>query len=68
MFDAATAALIFGAVALVVVLVIASPHVQLEGLDVPILVVALDHRPADELPVHQVQGVSEADVARPLRR
>jgi hypothetical protein len=30
-----------GAVALVVVLVIASPHVQLEGLDVPILVVAL---------------------------
>jgi len=30
-----------GAVALVVVLVIASPHVQLDGLDVPILVVAL---------------------------
>jgi hypothetical protein len=30
-----------GAVALVVVLVIASPHVQLESVDVPILVVAL---------------------------
>jgi hypothetical protein len=30
-----------GAVALVVVLVIASPHVQLDGVDVPILVVAL---------------------------
>jgi hypothetical protein len=30
-----------GAVALVVILVIASPHVQLEGADVPILVVAL---------------------------
>jgi hypothetical protein len=30
-----------GAVVLVVVLVIASPHVQLEGADVPILVVAL---------------------------
>jgi uncharacterized membrane protein len=30
-----------GAVILVVILVIASPHVQFDGLDVPILVVAL---------------------------
>jgi hypothetical protein len=34
-------ALAIGAVALVVVLVIVSPHVQLEGVDLPILVVAL---------------------------
>jgi hypothetical protein len=34
-------AIAIGAVALVVVLVIASPHVQFEGADVPILVVAL---------------------------